>query len=64
MELFKKLRQTFCMHHWIPIRVISMDVYNEDDVRYARCKSICYKCNKIKYINYIMASEYQDRLST
>ena len=63
MKLFKKLKQIFCFHHWIPIKIINAEIYNEYDIRYARCKSVCCKCNKTKYIDYMMRSEYQNRLN-
>ena len=64
MKIFKKLRTLFCIHQWIPLKVINMEIYNEYDIRYARCKCACRKCNKIQYNDYMLKNEYQDRLNS
>lgn len=41
-----------------------MDIYNEDNIRYARFFSVCEKCLKTDNIDYMMAMEYQDKWDT
>lgn len=64
MNLIKKLKQTFCFHHWIPVELVDMNIYNKDNIRYARFHSVCEKCLKIDDVDYIMAMEYQDKWNT
>jgi len=61
MKLFKKLKQIFCFHHWIPIKIINTDVYNKYNVRYANCHCFCDKCNKEQDMHIMMRAEFQDR---
>ena len=63
MKLFKKLRQAFCAHRWTPIKVINTEIYSKYDIRYAKCHSVCDKCGKEKYVNFMMDSKYQDRMN-
>lgn len=64
MNLFKKLKQIFCFHHWIPTKIISTDVYNKYNVRYANCHCFCDKCNKKQDMHIMMNAEFQDRWDT
>lgn len=64
MNLFKKLKQTFCRHYWISIKLIDANIYNKDNVRYARCHSVCDKCGKVQDVDFLMRPELQVRLNT
>lgn len=61
MTLLKKLKQTFCFHDWIPIKIISTNIYNKYDIRYANCHCICDKCKKKKDMHIMMNTNFQDR---
>lgn len=61
IKIFNTLKHVFCIHSWIPIKIISTDVYNKYDIRYARCYSICSKCGKKDFIKFMMNKKYQDR---
>ena len=61
MNLFKKIRQTFCIHDWKPITILDIDIYNEYNIRYAKCYSVCSKCGKTDDVDYMLSADYQDR---
>ena len=61
MNLFKRLRQTFCLHDWIPMKIIDTNIYNKYNIRYARCHSVCAKCDKEQNVDFMMRAEFQDK---
>ena len=61
MNLHKKLKQKFCFHKWIPVKLINPNIYSKDNIRYAKFFSVCEKCLKSDNIDFIMAMEYQDK---
>lgn len=61
MNIFRKIRQVFCIHDWNPIMLLDVDIYNKYNIRYAKCYSVCKKCGKADNVNYMMSAEWQDR---
>lgn len=43
------------------MKIIDMNIYNKYNIRYARCHSVCAKCDKEQNVDFMMRAEFQDK---